>query len=147
MAKMNFKKCLQPYAQSKQASIALLLLRLVAGVAFMMHGFGKIQNPFAWMGPEAPVPGIFQFLAAISEFGGGLAWVLGLLTVLGSLGAAFTMLVAVYMHMIVRGDPFVSATGGPSYELAALFFAIAVVFMLVGPGRYSADAKIFGQKN
>lgn len=146
MAKMNYKECFKPTVQSTKSSVALLILRLVAGIAFMMHGFGKIQNPFAWMGAEAPVPGFLQFLAAVSEFGGGLAWVLGLLTALGSLGAAFTMAVAVYMHMVVRGDPFVSATGGSSYELAALFLAISIVMMLTGPGKFSADAKIFGTK-
>ena len=146
MAKKNYKDCLKPTAQSTKSSVGLLILRLVAGTAFMMHGFGKIQNPFAWMGAEAPVPGVLQFLAAVSEFGGGLAWVLGLLTVLGSLGAACTMIVAVYMHMITRGDPFVSATGGSSYELAAIFLAISIVMMLTGPGKYSADAKIFGEK-
>ena len=146
MAKKNFKEYFKPTVQSTKSSVGLLIFRLVAGTAFMMHGFGKIQNPFAWMGAEAPVPGIFQFLAAVSEFGGGLAWILGLMTALGSLGAAFTMAVAVYMHMIVRGDPFVSAAGGSSYELAALYLVIAIVMMLTGPGKYSADAKIFGEK-
>lgn len=146
MAKMNFKEFFKPTVQSTKSSVALLILRLIAGIAFMMHGFGKIQNPFAWMGPDAPVPGVLQFLAAISEFGGGLAWVLGLLTALGSFGAACTMVVAVYMHMIMRGDPFVSPTGGSSYELAAIFLAISIVMMLTGPGKFSADAKIFGEK-
>jgi hypothetical protein len=30
------------------------------------------------MGTGSPVPGLFQLLAAISEFGGGIAWILGL---------------------------------------------------------------------
>src|ERR1044071_3379761 len=63
-----------------KGAIGLLLIRLVVGSAFMLHGWGKIQHPFSWMGPESPVPGFFQLLAAISEFGGGLAWILGLLT-------------------------------------------------------------------
>ncbi|HSN54816.1 MAG TPA: DoxX family membrane protein, partial [Candidatus Sulfomarinibacteraceae bacterium] len=48
---------------------ALLLLRLVAGLAFMFHGWGKIQNPFGWMGPDGFAPGFLQGLAALSEFG------------------------------------------------------------------------------
>lgn len=127
------------------ADAALLLLRVVAGLAFMLHGWGKIKNPFGWMGPDAFAPGVFQALAAVSEFGGGLAWVLGLLTPLASLGIASTMAVAFYMHAIMRGDPFVS-TGGSSYELAAVYFCIAVVLIAVGPGRLSLDRGLFGRR-
>jgi putative oxidoreductase len=115
---------------------ALLLLRIVAGVAFMLHGWGKIQNPLGWMGPESPVPGIFQLAAALSEFGGGLLWILGLLTPVASVGILATMVVAVFVH-VGRGDAFV---GG--WELATVYLVIAVVLLLVGPGRFSADAKI-----
>jgi len=74
------KRLFQPVLYPVPASAALLFLRLIAGTAFMFHGWGKIQHPLNWMGPEAPVPGVLQFLAAFSEFGGGLAWILGLLT-------------------------------------------------------------------
>ncbi|WP_437602585.1 DoxX family protein [Sorangium sp. So ce590] len=126
------------------ASVALLVLRVVTGIAFILHGWGKIQAPFSWMGPTAPVPGFLQALAAIAEVGGGLAWILGLLTPLASLGIAVTMAVAVATH-VMRGDPFF-AMGGSSYEVAAVYFSISLVLLLVGPGRLSADAAIFGTK-
>ena len=143
---MNLKKYLTVPANPFFADLSLLLLRFVAGIAFMLHGWGKIQNPFGWMGPDAPVPGIFQALAALSEFGGGLAWIIGLLTPLASLGIAITMAVAFSMHAFINGDPFVS-TGGPSYELAALYFCIAVLLIAFGPGRFSIDKTIFGPRN
>lgn len=133
-----------PPLPSALADAALLLLRVVAGLAFMLHGWKKIQNPFGWMGPDPFAPGPLQALAALSEFGGGLAWILGLLTPLASLGLACTMAVAFATHAFVRGDPFVSATGGPTYELAALFFCIAVLLLTVGPGKFSLDRRIFG---
>lgn len=123
-------------------SWTILLLRLVIGVAMMMHGSMKIQNPFGWMGPEAPVPGIFQALAALSEFGGGLAWILGLLTPLASLGMFFTMGVAAFTHMS-RGDAFVGAP--PTYELALVFCVCSLFMMLNGPGKISLDYKIFSR--
>jgi putative oxidoreductase len=124
---------------------ALLVTRIVAGIAFMIHGWPKIQNPFGWMGPQGFAPGFFQGLAALSEFGGGLAWILGLLTPLASLGIASTMAVAVWVHAFMRGDPFV-AGGGPSYELAAIFFCIALLIMALGPGRFSLDRRLFGRR-
>ncbi len=130
---------------SLRISSGLLVLRVVAGLAMMFHGYGKIQNPMEWMGTGADLPpGYLQALAAISEFGGGLAWILGLLTPLASLGMMCTMAVAVHMHAILNQDPFVSATGGPAYELAALYLCISLLLLLAGPGRFSLDQLLFG---
>ncbi len=142
----KMKSCFQPRALPNLPSAALLFLRLVMGIAFLYHGWGKIQNPMEWMPPEAGVPGVLQLLAAVSEFGGGLALILGLFTTLAMSGMAITMLVATYMHAIVRQDPFVNMSGGAGYELALLYLALALVFITVGPGKFSADSKIFGQK-
>ncbi len=120
--------------QSTRVSLGLLFLRLIIGVAFLAHGAGKIASPFNWMGPDAPVPGILQALAAVAEVGGGLGLLLGLLTPLSSLGLIPTMIVAASFH-IMKGDPFV---GG--YELALVYLAIAATLLLTGPGRFSVDA-------
>ncbi len=124
----------------------LFLIRLVIGLAFLHHGWGKIQHATVWMGPDSPVPGFFQFLAALSEFGGAIAWILGLLTPLGALGIACTMAVAVSMHRFVLGDPFVNPTGGHSYELAAAYLLVALLLLIAGPGRLSIDRLVFGEK-
>ena len=130
--------------QPVSIDLVLLFMRIVVGYAFILHGWGKIQDPLHWMGHESPVPGVFQALAAISEFGGGFALLLGLLTRLGALGIGFTMTVAVLMHRFVLGDPFVNLTGGRSYEQATAYLLIALLFVIVGAGRYSLDRKIFG---
>lgn len=122
----------------------LFFIRIVCGCAFIFHGWGKIQNPLHWMGEESSFPTVFQLLAAISEFGGGIVLIVGFLTRLGALGIGCTMLVAVCKHFFVRGDPFVSLSGGPSYELALVYFSIALLLMILGPGRFSLDGKIFG---
>ena len=113
---------------SMRVSLALLGLRLITGVAFIVHGTKKAMNPFGWMGPDAGTPAIFQALAALSEFGGGIALILGLLTPLTSLGLMATMAVAALTH-IMRGDGFVQG-----YELASVYFFISTLFLLVGPG-------------
>jgi len=143
---MKIRRFITVSRHSAFVDVTLLLIRVVAGLAFTIHGWGKIQNPFGWMGPDGFAPGIFQALAAIAEFGGGLAWILGLLTPLASLGILSTMAVAFSFHAFMRGDPFVSMTGGPSSELAALYFSIALLLFAAGPGRFSLDRKLFGSR-
>jgi putative oxidoreductase len=108
----------------------------------VLHGWSKIQSPFNWMGPDAPVPGILQALAAVSEFGGGLALIVGFLTPLACLGIMSTMFVAALKH-IQDGGPFVGKGG---YELAAVHFVVALCVLLAGPGKVSLDALLFGKK-
>ena len=146
MAKSSLWTAFRVPVQPTVASTALLLLRLVAGSAFILHGWPKIQNPAGWMGPGSTIPGFFQVLAAVSEFGGGIAWVLGILTPLASLGIASTMTVAVYMHMIVMKDPFVNLTGKSSYEPALVYLVIALALLALGPGKLSADRALFGER-
>lgn len=124
-------------------SAGLLVLRLVMGAAFVLHGWPKIQNPLSWMGPDATMPGILQALAAISEFGGGLALIVGLLTRFASLGIAAVMVVALATVHLAMGHPFVAKAGGPSCELPAVYLACAVLFLIMGPGRISLDALLF----
>ena len=143
---MNLRRLFSVPEKPIFVSISLLLLRVVVGVAFMFHGWGKIQNPFSWMGPDGFAPGVFQALAALSEFGGGLAVIIGLLTPLASLGIACTMAVAFFYHSVMRGDPFVAQGGGPSYELAAVYFCVAVLLVAIGPGRLSLDRTFFGRR-
>ncbi len=130
-------------------AIGLLLVRVVTGAAFMFHGWYKVQSPggpFGWMGPEAPVPGLLQGLAVLSEFGGGLALILGLLTPLAALGIASTMIVALAMVHIPNGDPFVGQPGKPSFEVAAGYLANVILFLLIGPGILSLDGFLFGKR-
>lgn len=124
-------------------SAGLLVLRLVMGAAFVIHGWGKIQSPFSWMG-DAPIPGFLQALAAISEFGGGILLLLGLLTPLAALGILFTMAGALFIAHFPQGHPFV-ASGGPSFELPLVYLAAALLFLVAGPGRFSLDYALFGR--
>lgn len=128
-----------------RGAIGLLALRLVMGSALLLHGWPKIQHATSWMGPGAPVPAVFQFLAAFSEFFGGLAFLAGLLTPLAALGVASTMLTALVTVHFKNGHPFVSEHG-PSYESALGYFAVAVLMLLTGPGRISLDYLLFGRR-
>ena len=128
-----------PALNDKQ-SAAILLVRLVVGVAFVMHGWGKIQDPMGWMGPDSAIPGIFLALAALSEFGGGIGLILGLLNPLVAAGIGSTMAVAVYSHVILWGDSF------DVYELAVVYFVLTVLLGMLGPGKFSVAQKLFGAR-
>jgi putative oxidoreductase len=130
-----------------RAAWGLLVVRVIFGLGIAQHGWGKIQRPFTWMGPDSPVPGFLQALAALSEFGGGIALILGLLTPLALLGLAITMIVAITTVHLKAGHPFVARGGGPSYELAALYLAVSLLALIAGPGKLSLDAKLFGRNS
>lgn len=140
------KKLFAVRPQPVEVDAILLLIRIVCGFAFVLHGSTKIQSPLHWMGNESPIPSFFLVLAAISEFCGGFALIMGLVTRLGAFGIGCTMTVAVCMHRFVFGDPFVNLTGGRSYEPALVYLMIALLLLILGPGRFSLDRKIFGVK-
>ncbi len=130
--------------------LGLLFLRVVLGSAFVLHGWGKVQNPMAWMNqPDAPspIPGVLQAAAAFSEVGGGALLVIGLLTPLASLALAGTMVGAITIYHLPAGHSFFAdKPGGPSFEMPAVYLAVAVMFFCVGPGILSADWCLFRKK-
>lgn len=140
------KKCFATRVIAVDTEVVMLITRLVVGCAMAAHGWGKIQSPMSWMGPDAPVPGFFQFLAAFAEFGGGIALAIGFVTRLASLDIAITMVVAALIHAVVLKDPFISSGQGGSYEMAVLYLLFSVYFVVQGPGRFSLDSKVFGNR-
>ena len=126
-----------------KGAVALLILRLVAGAAFILHGYPKMQHAFTWM-QGSSFPGWLQALAAFAEFGGGIALIVGFLTRIAAFGLACTMFVAIFMVHIPMGHPFVGKDG--AWELAAVYLAIMITFLLRGPGVISLDALVFGSK-
>lgn len=136
-------KLYTPFIGGK-AGTGLLIFRVVTGFALMLHGYEKILHPFTWMDKMGGgVPSFFQFCAALSEFGGGLALVAGLLTPLACLGIAITMTCAIFMVHVPQGGHWI---GGPnSFEAAASYLTASVLLFLTGPGTISADKFLFGK--
>src|SRR5687767_14174589 len=93
----------------------------------------------------SPPPEVLQAAAALAEFGGGIALIVGFLTPLAAFGLAATMVGALVLSHLPKGHPFVAAGGGPSYELALVYLGVMVALLAIGPGRYSVDARLWGR--
>jgi putative oxidoreductase len=118
-------------------------LRVVMGLAFILHGYPKLMNLSATMqgfAQQGFVPGAFWApLVAIVECVGGACLVLGLLTRYWSLALAIEMVVTTIAVKIPRGTPFVARGAGTGYELDLIYLAGALVLVLLGSGPFSVD--------
>lgn len=129
--------------------VGLLLLRLVIGLSFMAHGAQKLFGWFGgygikgtggWFESMGMKPGAaVALLAGLAEFGGGLLLALGLLTPVGGVLIALTMVIAIVKVHGANG--YWSTQNGYEYNLAIL--AVGVALALTGGGQYALDAVIF----
>lgn len=121
------------------ANVGLAILRVFAGLSMALgHGLGKIppSERFVTITGDLgfPVPEFFAWMAAFSEFGGGLLLALGLLTRPGAFFIWFTMLIAAFFQH--AADPF------STKEMAFLYLVITGMFVVVGSGKYGVDPLI-----
>ncbi len=124
---------------SNSADLTLALLRVFAGLSLMLvHGSGKIPVSEGFVEHIAslgfPMPIFFAWAAALSEYVGALLLALGLFTRPAALMVGATMFVAAFVNH--GDDPFAVA------EKAYLYFAIALLFAILGSGKYGIDSII-----
>jgi putative oxidoreductase len=127
----------------KAQCLLLLAIRLFFGFGFFMAGKAKVfnmdQTIQGFTSMNIPFPVISTYLAAYTEFLGGILLILGLATRLVSLPLAFTMVVAfltafpgVLQHALVDSKTFITSSPFP-YLFAML------VLICFGAGRISLD--------
>lgn len=140
---MNSLLCKTDCVGRGHADKALLAIRLVAGIVFLVHGYGKLTgNPsiemFSGMVGNLgfPMPMFFAWVVALTETLGGLALILGIFVRPAAVLLSIVMLVAFGM---------VKKFGFPQGELDFVLLGIAVGLALSGPGRYSLAHKLMGK--
>ncbi len=132
-----------------QPSVAAFILRVPIGLIFAAHGAQKLFGWFGgyglegtgqWMASVGFAPGyLMALLAGSAEFFGGIALILGLLTRPAAIVTAFTMLMAMTVHL--GNGLFVSNNG---YEFALTLLAASIATAIQGAGRFSLDNKLHG---
>lgn len=122
---------------SYPANAGLALLRIFAGISLAFaHGIGKLPPGEGLIGGTAnlgfPMPALFAWAAALSEFLGGIFLALGLFTRLSGFFVAFTMFVAAFgVH---AADPY------GKKELALMYMFVGLAFAIKGSGDWSLDS-------
>lgn len=116
------------------------VLRVVAGIALVVHGAGKITDPLGNVGMVENLgfwPGVFWSpLLAATEFFGGILLAIGLLTRPAAFATMIVLLVTVWFHWITLGQGYMGA------EKSILWAAILLFFAVRGANRHSVDARI-----
>lgn len=132
---------------TSNAGLGALILRVPLGIILMAHGAQKLFGLFGGYGLEGTgqfmesigfAPGyLMALLAGSGEFFGGLALVVGLLTRPAAVVTAFTMFMAMTVH--IGNGLFVTNNG---YEYALLLAVASLALMVQGAGAFSVDNKI-----
>lgn len=116
------------------------LLRVTAGIIFMVHGAQKLADipgtaqSFAGLG--IPMPEYSVYLAIAGELLGGLGLLLGLLTRVAAFGPFCVMLVAIISAHLKNG--LLAKDGGFEYPL--VLGLVSLFFIAHGAGSFALDA-------
>lgn len=122
--------------------IALLLVRIASGLAFLYHGSAIL---FGWFGGPGPrgfaaymhMPALIGYLVGLAQVCGGLAMLTGILVRAGAACIIIVMLGAIFLVHLPHG--FDVGKGGMEYALTQLLIAFAI--LIAGGGAWSLDPK------
>jgi putative oxidoreductase len=129
---------------SNKFEVSTLILRVVLGLTFFVHGLvkfqGGIENTVGWFA-SIGLPGALAYAVAILELVGGIALIVGLGSRVISGLMALLMLGATLKVKLAGG--FLGAGQGAGYELDLALMAMAVVIAINGSKLFALDQVVF----
>jgi putative oxidoreductase len=120
------------------AQWGIFVVRVVLGVIFIMHGAQKVfgvlgGHPLAetasFMNAKMAIPLPLAYLSILTEFLGGIALIVGLLSRIAGIGLFINMIVAIAVVHFKNG--FFMPTG---YEFGVALLGMSSAIVLAGPG-------------
>jgi putative oxidoreductase len=133
----------------KKFEVSTLILRLVLGVTFFVHGFvkfqGGIENIVGWF-DSIGLPGSLAYGVALLEMVGGLALVVGL----GSriVSALFVLMLLGATVKVKLAGGFLGNGQGAGWELDLALLVMALFIAINDSKMFALDKVLFkGQKN
>ncbi|ATH94761.1 oxidoreductase [Bacillus glycinifermentans] len=125
---------------NKKYEIGALILRLITGFTFFLHGLSKfqggIENTVGFFS-SVGIPGFLAYIVAIIELAGGALMILGLGTRIIGVLFAVVMLGAIFTVKLSAG--FMGTDGGAGYEFDVALLAMSVSLALSGSSMLSLD--------
>lgn len=123
--------------------ILLLAIRLYWGYAFLMAGYGKLQNiaPVIkfFTSLNIPYPEISAYLVGVVELVGGLLLILGLWSRIAAFPLAIVMIVALYTAHYDAVQGIVDNPQRFINQLPFNYLMTTLIVLAFGPGVFSID--------
>jgi putative oxidoreductase len=122
-------------AYEKLAQYGPLPIRILAGIAFIIHGLPKLSDVVGtehFFANMVGLPASMALPVGLLEVIGGIALLVGVLTRITSILFIIEMIGSTVVAKLSRGF-----VGG--YELDLLLMAISISLFLTGPGRISIE--------
>ena len=125
--------------------VGMLVLRLGLGIIFFLHGSQKV---FGWFGGHPldqsvaamaamHIAAPLAYLSILTEFLGGIALILGVLSRIAGIGLTINMIVAIALVHFKNGFFMMGGPKGPGYEYNIALIAMALAVAIAGPGSIS----------
>ena len=119
----------------------LLIGRIILAVVFITHGYQKLFQlgvdgvAERLLSPNGfPAPLFLAWVLSLTEFVGGIAVLVGLLTRYAAVGLAIDMLVVI---LVLKWNAGLMGQGNYQFELSLL--GLSLVLLLSGPGKLSLE--------
>ena len=124
---------------SHNKDLGLLIMRVIIGAIFLIHGYLKLTDMAGTIGffSHVGLPVLLAYVVTAIEFFGGISLILGYGSKIASLLLALEMFGA--MFSLHAGNGFNVSTGG--YEYALTMFAVTFGLYLIGPGAYGLGSE------